>query len=82
MARAYPHLDMEERLVTFAQHRIYELKEELANGNAELEMWEGILKRLKVCEHCGGKGKVGVFIAQDEKTTEPCKPCEGTGFLK
>lgn len=82
MAYVNPHLDWDERVVTFARQRIYELKEQLANERAELEMWEETLKRLKMCEACGGKGAIGVFIAQDEKTTEPCAPCGGAGFLK
>ncbi len=82
MAQVNIHLDWDKRVTTFAQQRISELKDQLRNGKAEVEFWEEMLHRLKMCVSCGGKGAIGVFIAQDEKTSEPCAPCGGTGFRK
>lgn len=79
MATAFSHMPMDKRIVDFAHQRVSELQSEIGTRKNELEMWNGLLKALKLCKGCNGMGKIRHIIAQDESELLTCEKCKGSG---
>ena len=82
MATAYKHIeDPKKRIISFAQQRLIEIKDQLSNLENERTMWEELVKMMAICTFCKGQGEIVNVIAQDESRFEKCKGCEGKGYL-
>lgn len=83
MATAYSHIkDPKQRIISFAQQRLFELKDQLNNLDNERLMWEQLLTIMAICGACKGQGEIRHFIAQDESRGEQCKGCNGKGYIE
>lgn len=83
MATAYRHIeDPKKRIISFAQQRLFELKDQLNNLDNERLMWEQLLTIMAICVACKGQGETRYFISQDESKGEACKACNGKGYTE
>jgi len=69
----------ERELLGWLDRRQGELKQEIAEAEREIRMWETHRKNLNPCPACNGYGKLRVVVAQDESYMEKCSACGGTG---